>query len=122
MKIDHKNQDEDELLYRGLILNNLSNCLNDLFIFIKSSKEIWMSPEYKYNTKKKDVDKFLIMKYFEFSMIDNVSAMDQAHELQVLISKLMDLKVKVPEALQVVRIIEKLPTNWNDYRKKLLHT
>lgn len=55
-------------------------------------------------------------------MIDNVSAMDQAHELQVLISKLMDLKVKVPEALQVVRIIEKLPTNWNDYRKKLLHT
>jgi len=32
-------------------------------------------------------------------MIDNVSSMDQVHELQVLISKLMNLKVEVPEAL-----------------------
>ena len=68
------------------------------------------------------MDKFLIMKYFEFSMIDNDSAMDQVHELQVLISKLTNLKVEVPEALQVGGIIEKLPPSWNDYRKKLLHT
>ena len=62
------------------------------------------------------------MKYFEFSMIDNVSVMDQVHGLQVLVSKLKDLKVKVYEALQVGGIIAKLPPSWNNYRNKLLHT
>jgi hypothetical protein len=61
------------------------------------------------------------MKYFKFSMIDNVYVMDQVHELQVLVSKLKGLKVEVPEILLVNRIIAKLPSNWNDYRKKLLH-
>ena len=28
------------------------------------------------------VEKFLIMKYFEFSMVDNVFMMDQVHELK----------------------------------------
>ena len=68
------------------------------------------------------MDKFLIMKFFEFTMVDNVSIMDQVHEFQVLISKLKDLKVVVPESLQVGEIIANLPHSLNDYRKKLLHT
>lgn len=55
-------------------------------------------------------------------MIDNKSIMDQVDELLVLISRLRDLKVEVSEQLQVAAIIAKLPTTWNDYRKKLLHT
>jgi len=39
-----------------------------------------------------------------------------------LISKLKGLKVKVPEALKVGGIIAKLPSSWNDYKKKLLYT
>ena len=35
-----KKHEEDELLYRGQILNNLSNHLYDLFTSIKSPKEI----------------------------------------------------------------------------------
>jgi hypothetical protein len=62
------------------------------------------------------------MRYFEFSLIDNVSIMDQVHKLQVMISKLKDLKVEVPEALQVGGIIAKLLPSWNDYKKKLLYT
>ena len=44
------------------------------------------------------------------------------HELQILVSKLKDLKVEVGEPLQVEVIIAKLPPSWNDYRKKLLHS
>ena len=55
-------------------------------------------------------------------MVDNISLMDQIHELQVLVTKLQNLKVVVPESLQVEAIISKLPSTWNDYRKKLLHT
>ncbi|XP_031402563.1 uncharacterized protein LOC116212127 [Punica granatum] len=32
-----------------------------------------------------------------------------------------DLKVIIPKSLQVEAIISKLPSSWNDYRKKLLH-
>ena len=55
-------------------------------------------------------------------MVDNVSVMDQVHELQILVSKLKDVKVEVPESLQVGGIIAKLPPSWNGYMKKLLHT
>ncbi|KAH1113818.1 hypothetical protein J1N35_007196 [Gossypium stocksii] len=49
------------------------------------------------------------------------SIMDQVHELQVLVSRLCDLKVVIPELLQVGDIISKLPSSWNNHQKKLLH-
>ena len=121
-KKDRSKREEDELLCRGHILNNLSDRLYDLFTSVKTAKEIWSALEFKYNNEKQGVEKFLIMKYFEFSMVDNVSVMDQVHELQILVSKLKDVKVEVPESLQVGGIIAKLPPSWNGYVKKLLHT
>ncbi|XP_058006463.1 uncharacterized protein LOC131181623 [Hevea brasiliensis] len=122
VKADRDKREEDELLCRGHILNKLSDRLYDLFTSVKSPMEIWKSLEFKYNSEKQGMDKFLIMKYFEFQMVDNISVMYQVHELHVLVSKLKDLKVIVPESLQVGGIIAKLPSSWNDYRKKLLHT
>lgn len=55
-------------------------------------------------------------------MIDYTSVLDQVHELQILVSKLKDLKIDISEPLQVGAIIAKLPLSWNDYRKKLLHS
>jgi hypothetical protein len=43
------------------------------------------------------------------------------HELQILIHKLNNLSIKIPELFQVGVIIVKLPLSWNNYRKKLLH-
>ena len=42
-----------------------------------------------------------MLKYFEFSMVDDVPIMDQVHELQILVSRLRDLQVVIPETLQV---------------------
>ncbi|KAL0299950.1 UNVERIFIED_CONTAM: hypothetical protein Sangu_3147200 [Sesamum angustifolium] len=50
------------------------------------------------------------------------SIMDQVHEMQIYVSKLKDLKIEIPEAIQVGAIIAKLPLSWNNYRKKLLHS
>ena len=80
-KTERSKREEDELLCRGHILNNLSDRLYDLFTSVKTAKEIWSALEFKYNNEKQGVEKFLIMKYFEFSMVDNVSVMDQVHEL-----------------------------------------
>ncbi|XP_038687556.1 uncharacterized protein LOC119986939 [Tripterygium wilfordii] len=121
IKADRKKREEDELMCRGHILNTLSDRLYDLYTPLKSPKEIWHALESKYKTEKIGTDKFLIMKYFDFKMIDTLSVLDQVHDLQILVSKLRDLSVKIPEALQVGAIITKLPPSWNDYRKKLLH-
>ena len=55
-------------------------------------------------------------------MVNYVSVLDQVHELQILASKLKDLKVEIPESLQVAAIIAKLPPGWNDYKNKLMHS
>jgi hypothetical protein len=86
-----------------------------------SLNEIWKALETKYKTKKQGSDKFIIQKYFDFKMMDNVSILDQVHELQILVHKLNDLSIKIPELFQVRAIITKLPPSWNNYRKKLLH-
>lgn len=78
--------------------------------------------ENKYTSEKQGTDKFISMKFFEFRMFDNKPIMPQVDELLVLVSRLKDLKVDVSEPLQVAAVITKLPTSWNNYRKKLLHT
>uniref|UniRef100_A0A2N9GRF5 CCHC-type domain-containing protein n=2 Tax=Fagus sylvatica TaxID=28930 RepID=A0A2N9GRF5_FAGSY len=114
-------KEEDELVCRGHILNTLSDRLYDLFTTMTSPKEIWKALETKYKTEKQGTDKFIIQKYFDFKMMDNVSVLDQVHELQILVHKLNDLSIKIPELFQVGAIIAKLPPSWNNYRKKLLH-
>ncbi|XP_022717833.1 uncharacterized protein LOC111276355 [Durio zibethinus] len=114
--------EEDELVCRGYILNSLSNRLYDLYRNMKTPKEIWTALEHKYMNEKKGMDKFLALKYFEFSITDDKPIMDQVHELQILVSKLSELEIKVPDSLQVGAILSKLPHSWNGYRKKVMHS
>ncbi|KAG6503437.1 hypothetical protein ZIOFF_035750 [Zingiber officinale] len=122
IKATRKKREEDEVRCRGYILNALTDRLYDLFRSIKSPQEIWNALENKYTSEKQGTDRFLSMKFFEFRMIDNKSIMDQVDELLVLVSRLKDLKIEVSDPLQVAAVIAKLPTTWNGYRKKLLHT
>ena len=69
VKAECNKHEEDEVVRKGHILNTLSNCLYDLFTSMKSPNEIWEALEFKYKTEKQGVDKFLIMKYFEFAMV-----------------------------------------------------
>ena len=54
-------------------------------------------------------------------MLDNISVLDQVHELQILVNKLHDFSINIPKPFQVEAIIAKLPLSWNNFRKKLLH-
>ena len=121
IKAQRKKQDEDELICRGHILNTLSDRLYDLYTSMKSPKEIWNTLEAKYKTEKIGTNKFIIQKYFDYKILDNISVLDQAHELQILVNKLHDLSINIPESFQVGTIIVKLPPSWNNFRKKLLH-
>ncbi|KAK3008742.1 hypothetical protein RJ639_013180 [Escallonia herrerae] len=100
-KAARKRREEDELVCRGHILNALSDRLYDLFTSSKYPKEIWKALEIKYNNEKQGADKFLTLKYFEFTMNDSESVLDQVHQLQILVSKLKDLKVEAYRLLDL---------------------
>ena len=109
IKAQRKKQEEDELICRGHILNTLSDRLYDFYTSMKSPKEIWNAFEAKYKDEKIGTNKFIIQKYFDYKMLDNVSVLDQVHELQILVNKLRDLSINIPESFQVGAIIAKLP-------------
>ncbi|GJR87319.1 zinc finger, CCHC-type containing protein [Tanacetum coccineum] len=89
---------------------------------MNSAREIWNSLQEKYTAEKEGADKFITFKFFEFTMEDNVSILDQVHEFLILVSKFKNLNIEIPEKLMVGAIITKLPYSWHNYRKKLMHT
>lgn len=62
-----------------------------------------------------------MFKFYEFTMTYGKSFVDQVQDLLILVTKLREVKIIVPESLQVGAIMSKLPNGWNNYRKKLLH-
>ncbi|XP_019259111.1 PREDICTED: uncharacterized protein LOC109237276 [Nicotiana attenuata] len=122
VKATRKKREDDELLCWGHILNTLIDRLYDLYQNLKSPRKIWTALQSAYENEKRGIDKFLYLKYFKFKMGDTKPIMDQIYELQILVSKLTDLEVKIPDALQIGAILSKLPPSWNDYRKKILHS
>ncbi|KAH1122231.1 hypothetical protein J1N35_005391 [Gossypium stocksii] len=107
----NKKHEEDNFTCRGHILNILSNRLYDLYMSVQSLVEIWKAVEEKYNTERQGTDKFLMMKYFEFKMVNVILIMDQVYELQVLVSRLSDFKVVISKLLQVGAVISKLSSS-----------
>ena len=76
IKAQRKKREQDELICRGHILNTLSDLLYDLYISMKSLKEIWNALEAKYKTEKIGTNKFIIQKYFDYKMLDNILVLD----------------------------------------------
>ena len=77
--------------------------------------------EVKYKTEKIGTNKFIIQKYFDYKILNNISVLDQVYELKILVNKLRDLSINIPKSFQVGAIIAKLLPSWNNFRKKLLH-
>ena len=79
IKAQRKKWEEDKLICRGHILNTLSDRLYDLYTSMKPPNEIWNALEAKYKTKIVGTNKFIIQKYFDYKMLDNISVLDQVH-------------------------------------------
>ncbi|GJZ55719.1 retrovirus-related pol polyprotein from transposon TNT 1-94 [Tanacetum coccineum] len=78
---EEKKRGQDETLCRGYILSTLTDRLYDLYTPMTFAREILNSLEEKYNAEKEGADKFINFKFFEFAMEDNVSILDQVHEI-----------------------------------------
>lgn len=57
IKSQHQMREKDEVICRGHIMDNLFDRLFDLFIAVRSPREIWTTLEYKYDAQKQCVNK-----------------------------------------------------------------
>ncbi|XP_070672536.1 uncharacterized protein [Malus domestica] len=118
---NRKKSEDDELMCRGHILNTLLNWLYNLFSTTHLQGKYGMLLKRSIHRRKKGTKKFIMFKFYEFTMTDGKSIVDQVQDLLLLITKLREVKIIVPDALQVGAIMSKLPPDWNKYRKQLLH-
>ncbi|KAJ9545321.1 hypothetical protein OSB04_025028 [Centaurea solstitialis] len=54
-------------------------------------------------------------------MVDDKPILEQVHELQVLVNKMNNLTIPLPEISQVGAIVDKLPPSWKDFSKRMMH-
>ena len=98
LKAARKKREDNEVMCEGHILNTHSDRLYDLYNSMESAVEIWNALEYKYKTEKEGTYKFFILKYLEFVIVDTKSILDQIHELQVIVTKLREVKLNISKS------------------------
>ncbi|XP_026439797.1 uncharacterized protein LOC113338638 [Papaver somniferum] len=122
LKEQRQKRKTDEFLCRGHILNQLVDSVYSAHRTTEGgAKTLWDAVDKKYRIEEASNQKFLISNYIDYKMSDSYSVVTQEHELGILVSKLKDAKINLPEAFQVGVVIEKLPNSWNSYKKKLKH-
>nr|GEX15744.1 hypothetical protein [Tanacetum cinerariifolium] len=73
--------DNDDYIYRGHVLNGMSDSLFDVYTNVESAKELWDSLESKYMAKDSSSKKFLVSNFNNYKMVDSRPIMEQYNEL-----------------------------------------
>ncbi|XP_048444674.1 uncharacterized protein LOC125479439 [Pyrus x bretschneideri] len=110
-----------EFLCRNYILNALDDSLYDVYSSYKTAKELWESLDKKYKSEVASSKKFVIGKFLNYKMSDTKSVVKQVEELQVIVHELDEENLGLKEGFVVGSIIEKLPSNWKDFKIYLKH-
>ncbi|GJZ43721.1 zinc finger, CCHC-type containing protein [Tanacetum coccineum] len=113
--------DNDDYVCRGLILNDMSNPLFDIYQNIESSKELWDSLKAKYMAEYASSKKFLVSNFINYKMTYSRPVMEQYNELIGILRRFTQHKMNMDEAIQVSCIIDKLPPSWKYFKHTLKH-
>ncbi|CAN6715914.1 unnamed protein product [Malus baccata var. baccata] len=103
------------------ILNALDDSLYDVYSSYKTVKDLWESLDKKYKSEMASSKKFVIGKFLNYKMSDTKSVVKQVEELQVIVHELDEENLGLKEGFVVGSIIEKLPSNWKDFKIYLKH-
>ncbi|GJV91013.1 zinc finger, CCHC-type containing protein [Tanacetum coccineum] len=111
--------DNDDYVCRGLIFNDMSDSLFDIYQNVVSSKELWDSLEAKYMTEDASSKKFLVSNFTNYKMTDSRPVMEQYNELLDFKHTLKHLKEEITlvELGSHLRIGESLRVQDNDKPK-----
>ncbi|GJX09837.1 zinc finger, CCHC-type containing protein [Tanacetum coccineum] len=110
--------DNDDYLYRGLILNCMSDSLFDIYQNIESSKELCDSLKDKNMAKDASSKKFLGNNFTNYKMTDSRPVFEQYNKFFGILERFTQHKMNMNQAIQVFCIIDKLPPSWKDFKHK----
>ncbi|XP_021757936.1 uncharacterized protein LOC110722971 [Chenopodium quinoa] len=113
--------DHDNKFVRGHLLNSMKNKIFDLYVNMKSSKEMWESLEKKYGADDAGKKKYVTGNWLNFKLVDTKPIMDQVHVYENYVAEILAQGMKMCEILQANVLIEKLPDSWSDYQNHLKH-
>ncbi|GJR78679.1 hypothetical protein Tco_0149464 [Tanacetum coccineum] len=85
-------RDNDDYVYRGLILNGMPDSLFDIYQNVESSKDLWDSLKAKYMAGYAPSKKFLVSNFTNYKMTDSRLVMEQYNELLDFKNTLKHLK------------------------------
>ncbi|RLN33692.1 retrotransposon protein, putative, Ty1-copia subclass, expressed [Panicum miliaceum] len=84
-------------------------------------KEMWHALVAKYDATDPGSELYTMESFHDYSMVNNRSVLEQAHEIQVLVKELELLKCPLPDKFVVGRMIAKLPSSWRNFATTLKH-
>ncbi|XP_074282784.1 uncharacterized protein LOC141607327 [Silene latifolia] len=111
----------DDYIYRGHILNGMSDSLFDVYQNYESAKELWNELESKFMAEDASSKKFLVGNFMNCKMTDSRPVMEQYNELLWILGQFSQHKMEMDESISVSSIIDKLPPFWKDFKHMLKH-
>ena len=113
--------EHSDFLCKNYILNGLDNTLYNVYSLIKTAKELWESLDRKYKTKDARMKKLVVGRFLDYKMVDSKTIISQVQDLQVILHEIHAEGMMLSESFQVAAIIEKLLSNWKDFKNYLKH-
>ncbi|XP_021765500.1 uncharacterized protein LOC110730027 [Chenopodium quinoa] len=104
-----KKFDRDNKFVRGHLLNSMKYNIFDLYVNMKSAKEMWESLEKKYGADDAGKKKYVTGNWLNFKLVDTKPIMDQVHVYENYVAEILAQVMKMCEILQANVLIEKLP-------------
>lgn len=80
---------------------------------------MWEAVDGKYSKANTGDEKYVVGEYFEFKMMDDKSVLDQTHEMQNLVAKIIANGFHTDERRQVPTVVYKFPPSWRDFQVSL---
>ncbi|GJX29440.1 zinc finger, CCHC-type containing protein [Tanacetum coccineum] len=113
--------ENDDYIYRGHILNGMSDAMFDVYRNVGSAKELWDQLESNYMVEDAYSKKFLASNFNNYKMVDSRSVMEQYHELLRIVGKFTHHGLSMDESISMSSIIDKLSPSWKDFKHTLKH-
>ncbi|GJY62494.1 zinc finger, CCHC-type containing protein [Tanacetum coccineum] len=114
--------DNDDYVYRGLILNGMFDSLFDVYQNVETSKELWDTLEAKYMADDASSKKFLVSNFTNYKMTDSRPVLEQYNELLGILGRFTQHKMNIDESIKIeldshLRTEESLRAQDNDKPK-----
>ncbi|GJY44990.1 hypothetical protein Tco_0433203 [Tanacetum coccineum] len=94
----------DDYVYRGLILNGMFDPLFDIYQSVESFKELWDSLEAKHMIEDASSKKFLVSKFTNYKMTNSRPVMEQYNKLLGILGRFTQHKMNIDDAIQLTLV------------------